>query len=423
MKRLTQDEFISKCKEKHGDKYDYSLVDYISLSNKIKITCKTHGLFEQNAKNHRDGQGCPICAGRIIKSKKEHLKSFNTEKYDYSLLDNTILTDKDYINIIDKNSGLIYIQLLRHHKTGKLPSKIESQSLVKKLKEIHNDKYDYLIEKETYYSTDKIKLIDNYTKDEFYYRVDRHLSGMKPNKVTLNYFLIKSKQLHGDKYDYSLIEKIENNSQKVKIVCQKHGIFEQRVSNHMNLGDGCPKCVGVGKWNTDLLVSEFKKVHNDKFDYSLVEFENIDKKVKIVCQEHGIFEQRIHKHLKGQGCRFCESKSKGEDYIKMWLDEMNIKYNRQQTFNGCKYKNPLFFDFYLPDYNICIEFDGRQHYKPVKRFGGVSEFKNTKIRDGIKNKWCLENNIDLLRIKYNEISRIKYILQEKLQIVDKKSKK
>lgn len=419
MKKLTSEEFIKGCIEKHGYRYDYSLVDYINISSKITLVCKEHGEFKQIAKNHKDGQGCPICSGRIILDKSKYLEKFNTNKYDYSLIEEGILTNDKQLRIKDIDSGLVYIQSLKHHKSGKTPTKIESKSLVNKLKEIHHDKYDYFIEKETYYSTDKIKLIDNYTKDELYYRVDRHLSGMKPNKVTLNYFLIKSKQLHGDRYEYSLIDKIKNNSQKVKIICREHGIFEQRVSNHMNLGDGCPKCVGVGKWNTDLLISEFKKVHNDKFNYSLVEFENIDKKVKIVCKEHGEFYQNIHKHLNGQGCRLCESNSKGEDYVKMWLDKMNIKYNRQQTFIGCRYKNPLFFDFYLPNYNICIEFDGEQHYKPIERFGGISEFRNTKIRDDVKNKWCLENNIDLLRIRYNEISRIKYILEEKLQIIDK----
>lgn len=103
----------------------------------------------------------------------------------------------------------------------------------------------------------------------------------------------------------------------------------------------------------------------------------------------------------------------------MWLDELSIKYIRQHSFDTCRYVNRLSFDFYLPEYNICIEFDGEQHYKPVEIFGGIEEFKNTKIRDEIKNKWCLENNIYLIRIKYNQVNKIKYILEEKLQIVDK----
>jgi len=420
MKRLKLEDFINKCKEKHDNRYDYSCVDYINISTKIKIICKEHGEFNQIAKNHKDGQGCPSCYGDLNISKFDFIKKYGREEYDYSLIEEP-LRIKGSIKIMDKRTGLTYIQLADHHKRNIKPSKIESNSLVKKLKQIHNDGFNYLIEKETYYSTDKIKIINKKTKDEFYYRVDRHLSGMKPNKVTLNYFLIKSKEIHGDKYDYSLIKSIKGSSnKKVEIICKDHGLFTQRISNHMNLGDGCPKCVGVGKWNTELLISEFKKVHSDKFDYSNVKFENVDKKVEIICKEHGRFRQGIHKHLSGQGCRFCESSSKGEDYVKMWLDEMNLNYNRQHSFDTCRYVNKLSFDFYLPDHNICIEFDGKQHFKSIDWFGGDKEFIKNKERDKVKDDWCVNNNVGLLRIKYNQVNKIKYILQEKLQIVDKK---
>lgn len=420
MRKLSQIDFINSCLKVHGCKYDYSLSKYNNLRSKIKIICNQHGIFKQNAKNHKDGQGCPICAGRVIKSKKDYLPLFNEDKYDYSLVDDVVLTNKDYIRVIDKSSELIYIQLVSHHKNGKTPSKIESKSLVSKFEEIHNNKYEYIIEKETYYATDKIKIINKLTSDQFYYRVDRHLLGMSPNKVTLNYFLLKSKETHGDKYDYSLIDNIKSNGDKVKIICHTHGPFVQRVSNHMNLGDGCPKCVGVGRWNTELLISEFKKVHKDKFDYSGVIFENVSKKVEIICNIHGKFTQNIHKHLTGQGCKKCETTSRGEEYVSMWLDEMNIKYIRQYKFDNCRYINPLYFDFYLPDYDTCIEFDGEQHYKPVLKFGGVEEFNKQIKRDKTKNNWCSHNNINLIRIRYNEVNKIKYILQEKLQLVDKK---
>lgn len=420
MKKLTKEEFIKGCIEKHGDRYDYSLVDYINISSKITLVCKEHGEFIQIAKNHKDGQGCPICSGRIILDKSKYLEKFNTNKYDYSLIEEGILTNDQQLKIKDMDNGLVYIQSLKHHKSGKKPTKIESKSLVNKLEDIHDNQFSYIIESDHYYSTSKIKIINKLTKDETYYRVDRHLNGMKPNKVTLNYFLLKSKELHNDKYDYSLINKINKNSDKVKIICKEHGVFNQRVSNHMNLGDGCPKCVGVGKWNTELLISEFKKVHRDKFDYSKVIFKNIDKKVEINCKEHGPFKQNIHKHLNGQGCKLCEYTSKGEEYVKMWLDNFNINYIRQHKFETCRHINPLNFDFFLPKYNTCIEFDGEQHYKPVNKFGGIIEFNKQKIRDNVKNNWCFDNKVKLIRIKYNQVNKIKYILEEKLQLVDKK---
>jgi very-short-patch-repair endonuclease len=418
MKKLDKEQYIKSCIDKHGDRYDYGLVEYNGVRSKINIICKEHGVFLKNAKSHKEGQGCPKCSGDFGLTKNDFIIKYGRKDYDYSLLEDTFKI-KSIIRIINKENNLIYQQWADHHKRGINPTKIEAKSLFNKLLEIHNSKYRYVIEKETYYSTDKIKIIDNLTNDIFYYRVDRHLSGMKPNKVTLNYFLIKSNEVHNSKYDYSLVN-FNSISDKVDIICKEHGVFKQRVSNHMNLKDGCPKCAGVGKWNTDLLVLEFKKIHKDKFDYSKVLFENVDKKVEIICKEHGSFYQNIYKHLNGQGCRFCESPSKGEDYIKMWLDDLKINYIRQHSFETCKYVNKLSFDFYLPDYNFCIEFDGEQHFKPVEYFGGEKGFELNKKRDSIKNKWCLDNNIDLIRIKYNEVNKIKYILKERLQLVDKK---
>ncbi len=418
MKRLTNNEFIQKCINKHSvdnidNIYDYSLVEYKNTRTSVKIICKNHGTFEQIAKNHQNGQGCPKCYGDLNITKEDYIKKYGNPYYDYSLLEDD-LKIKSKIVITNKVNNIKYIQWAEHHKNGIRPTQMESISLINKLKSIHNNNYEYIIEKEAYYLNDKIRIINKLTKDESYYRIDRHLLGMKPNKVTINHFLIKSKELHNNKYDYSLISNIKSNSDKVNIICKLHGIFKQKVSNHMNMGDGCPKCVGVGRWNTDLLIYEFEQIHKSKFNYSKVKFENIGKKVEIICEIHGSFFQNIHKHLNGQGCKFCCVKSKGEEYIKMWLDDLEIEYIREHKFNGCKHKNQLYFDFYLPNNNMCIEFDGEQHYKPIERFGGVISFESSKIRDSIKNEWCSNNKIKLIRIKYDEISKIKYILNKEI---------
>jgi hypothetical protein len=191
MKKLTQDQFIAKCECVHRFKYDYSKVKYVNTRTKVIIVCNEHGEFSQLPKSHYNGQGCPFCYGDINIDKNHFITKYGRKDYDYSLLKNPFRI-KSYIKVINKTNGLTYVQLADHHKRNINPSKIESNSLIKKLKEMHDDKFDYIIEKETYYSTDRIKIIHKQTKDEFYYRVDRHLSGMKPNKVTLNYFLLKS---------------------------------------------------------------------------------------------------------------------------------------------------------------------------------------------------------------------------------------
>ena len=84
------------------------------------------------------------------------------------------------------------------------------------------------------------------------------------------------------------------------------------------------------------------------------------------------------------------------------LDDNNIKYIREYKFNNCKYINELRFDFYLPDYNICIEYNGKQHYMSIEFFGGIDKLNKQIINDKIKVKYCNNNNIQLIVIKYNE---------------------
>lgn len=108
------------------------------------------------------------------------------------------------------------------------------------------------------------------------------------------------------------------------------------------------------------------------------------------------------------------SSSYGEKIIYSILKENNIKFITQKTFDGCKFKKSLKFDFYLPDYNTCIEYNGEQHYRSVDFYGGDEGYELSKIRDNIKNNYCLNNNINLLIIKYNDdiISK----LEKKLKV-------
>lgn len=103
-------------------------------------------------------------------------------------------------------------------------------------------------------------------------------------------------------------------------------------------------------------------------------------------------------------CPRCKE-SKGEELVASILDEMGVHYTRGTKFQDCRYKRPLPFDFYLPEYNICVEYDGAQHFRPVN-FGGVDDkkaeelHKLTRLRDGIKTEYCLTKGIPLLRIPH-----------------------
>ncbi len=103
--------------------------------------------------------------------------------------------------------------------------------------------------------------------------------------------------------------------------------------------------------------------------------------------------------LLGNGCPKCND-SKGERQVSLWLDNYHILYEKQKRFKDCHDVKPLPFDFYLPKYNSCIEYDGEQHFKPKKYFGGEEKFKIQQKHDNIKNEYCKNNGISLLRIPY-----------------------
>jgi very-short-patch-repair endonuclease len=114
----------------------------------------------------------------------------------------------------------------------------------------------------------------------------------------------------------------------------------------------------------------------------------------------------------------CENnrESIGERLIKEYLDNNKINYEQEKIFKSCRNINPLPFDFYLPDYKICIEYDGELHYKVVEHFGGEKKLKMQKNNDKIKTDWCLLNNIELLRIPYNKKKKISEILKKELYL-------
>jgi very-short-patch-repair endonuclease len=109
--------------------------------------------------------------------------------------------------------------------------------------------------------------------------------------------------------------------------------------------------------------------------------------------------------------------SHGEVLISNFLDENKIKYNYNKSLKDCISSSKLRFDFYLTEYNICIEFDGIQHFFPCEMFGGEEEFQKLKIRDSIKNEWCSVNGIKLIRFKYNQKKdEIESLLRKELKL-------
>jgi len=116
-------------------------------------------------------------------------------------------------------------------------------------------------------------------------------------------FIESANKKHNNKYDYSLVNYI-NMRTNVDIICHDHGIFNQNPATHLSRS-GCSSCAGVKRLTRDEFISKVSRIHNNKYDYSLIDYVNNKKKVKILCEEHGIFEQTPQNHIAGRGCPGC----------------------------------------------------------------------------------------------------------------------
>jgi len=165
------------------------------------------------------------------------------------------------------------------------------------------------------------------------------------------------------------------------------------------------------------------KLHQDKFRYRLINKKfgywtviKFDHKVRgrihWLCRcECGTEKSVCGSQLKKGKSLSCGCKnniSRGEEKISDILNKYNIKHNRQQTFKNCKSIKSLKFDFYLPEHNLCIEFQGIQHYKEIDKYNGL---KQRQLRDQIKREFCKKNNIELLEISYLDIKNIEDIIK------------
>ena len=121
--------------------------------------------------------------------------------------------------------------------------------------------------------------------------------------------------------------------------------------------------------------------------------------------------QQAKSHMLGCGCPNCNT-SIGEQEIERFLTENNIKFIPQKTFPTCKHKRLLRFDFYLPEIDLLIEYQGKQHFEPSEYFGGQKEFEYRTMLDEIKRKWCQDNSVELLYIDYTE--EVDNILHQRL---------
>jgi len=271
---------------------------------------------------------------------------------------------------------------------------------------------------------------------EFQQTLGNHLLGrgcykcnaIDKTRLKYEYFLEKSKEIHGSTFNLDLItenwwiKNYQNASTKIPVVCQEHGPFKIRVKDFLNAKQGCGKC-GIKKTTLKnrytfeeirLKLNDCELINIDiKYyteEYHAKNYRKLDDfRIPLNCPIHGVVESGILSGLftrKAIYCPLCTS-SIGESKIASWLDINDIHYVRQYRFENTRF----FFDFFIPSENLVIEFDGEQHFRPIDFFGGKKEYIKTRLRDMKKNRLCRELGIKLLRISYEELTQISKILE------------
>lgn len=389
-RKKTTEEFILDAKLVHGDMYDYSKAVYGGSQIKVEIICPTHGSFKQTPLCHVSlKQNCPTCGKEIgIKNKtftqEKVIKMFEEvwgNTYDYSQVEYKKFSKP--VKIICKIHGVF----------NKAPS------------EHYHQKSGC-----TKCSRDKLGEQQRLNQDDV---VDR------------------LKRVHGDKYLYHKVVYVGATT-PVEVVCPKegHGSFFPIPSNHLYGKSGCPKCANdlISQsriFSQEQVIDSFIRIYGNRYDYSLVNYKGDKIKIKIICSKHGVFEKTPFNHKQWQGCPLCKC-SRGELRIHSFLEKHKFFFERQSKIENCKSKKPLPFDFAIFEdqektkIKMLIEFDGEHYFKPILRSRKITlekaeeRFRKTKIHDGIKNQYCLDHGIPLLRIPYWDFEKVEEILEEAL---------
>lgn len=350
--------FIKKAREIHGDKYDYSKVDYRDNKTPVDIVCpnKAHGIngiFSQRPDNHLMGKGCKDCgiekrSATKIKNagKKFFIEASKIHKGYYSY-DKAIYKGKNTpITIYCPVHGYFSSQSPSNHLKGRGCTPCGR----KRTAEFHSS-----------------------SKEEF---------------------IEKARRIHGNKYNYDKVE-YTRATDNVIITCPipGHGIngkgdFPQTPQSHID-GSGCHDCGGSKPLNKETFIKKAIIQHGDYYDYSKVKYKNNKTAVTIICPYHSDFPQTPDAHLVGKGCDKCKNKNEG--LLAEYLVSIHVVFRQHRIKNR-------FYDFYLPKYNLLIERDGEQHYKEVSLFD--DSLKAQQKIDKEKTKLAKEHGFEIARIPF-----------------------
>ena len=357
-------EYIKREFEKEG--YKLLSTEYKNNSTKLLVQCDKGHEYEVAFNNFKQGRRCPYCAENV-KYTYEEVKKY-VESFGYELFSEEYENANEYILINPPCEHEPYeVTFSAFKNQGQRCPKCKGSRISEVLKTPHYEIKEYV-----------------------------------------------------ESFGYELLnEECINGRTEILVKCPNpdHEAYEVRFSAFKNQNSRCPKCYEEQRGEKSKLSYRYIQLEIEKEGYKLLsdEYEDAKSKIKIKCPKGHEYETTWNKFQQEKRCPIC-NESKGEREITKILDKLNIKYIKQYRFEDCKFKQCLPFDFYLPKYNCCIEYDGRQHFEIVDYFGGLDGFIDTKIRDTIKNEYCKKNNIKLIRIPHWDYDKIEEILELELEL-------
>lgn len=416
-KKKTHEEYVEEVKVKNPN--IEVLGQYNGAKIKIQHRCIKHNIYwNTSPTNILQGQGCEMC--RIEKIRNYHLKDARKYLEEVNNINPNIIVLEQYINSSTpilhrcKVHGIEWKIAPSNILQGQGCFKCGNEKISNKLRITHNqytkkvnDICPNIIVKEKYINgTTPILhecLIDNY-EWKIYPKYILNGTGCPKcsNRIRRNHDeYVKEVALINP--NITVLENFVNTTTKILHKCNIHNVEWKSTPDSILSGHSCYLCgyekIGIKNSKThDEYVKELNKINKDVIvlDTYINSLTPILHKCLIDDNEWNVSPANI---LTGYGCPKCKE-SKGEKRITTWLKNNNINFISQKKFNDCIDIKPLPFDFYLPYYNLCIEYDGEQHFKPIDFFGGQESYEYTQRHDKIKDEYCKNNNIKLLRIPY-----------------------
>ena len=430
-KRKTDAEFKKEVFDLVGNEYIF-LDSYVNTMTKLRVKhTKCGNTYEVIPNNFFKGQRCPYCAGNAKKTDAQFKREVkNLVGNEYTFLDSYV-NSKTKIKVrhnLCKNTYYVKpSQFLSGRRCPHCAKEARKKAKIKTNEGFKKEVYDLVGNEYTFldaYQGASIKLNVKHNKCNSVYRVTpaHFLSGCRcpycasiARKKTDTQFKQEVKNLVGGEYVF--LDKYVNSNTKIRVKHNKCGhIYKVKPNAFLNASH-CPYCSETARKTDEQFKQEvFNLVGNE---YTFLEpYVNADTKIRVKHNKCGnVYEVRPYSFLEGYGCPYCNT-SKGEILITKILDMFNIKYEYQKTFDDLRDINLLSYDFYIPDQNILIEYQGRQHYEPVDIFGGKKQFSIQQKHDQMKSDYAKKHGYNLIAVPYTEdtFSKIKkYLIKHELR--------